>query len=801
MAVGFPVAFLGIMELVLRIAGFGYPTGFVLSSQRDGQKVFVQNDQFGWRFFGAAKARIPVSFCIPQIKPSDTVRIIVFGGSAAMGDPQPRFGVARMLQAMLELRYPGTHFEVINAAMTAINSNVVLPIARDCTAADANIWVIYMGNNEVVGPFGAGTVFGREVPPLPLIHADLALKATRLGQLIDKLRQDIRKPPANESEWGGMEMFLNRQVRANDPRMSAVYGHFARNLLDIIRAGRRSGAGILVSTVPVNLKDCAPFASEHRRGLTDPDLNKWKLLYQKGIAAQSAGKIQEAMRWYNDAAQIDDDFAELRFRQGCCALALDEVAGAQGQFTAACNLDTLRFRCDSRLNGLIRQAVSNSDDPRVVLVDAERAFAAHSPDDLPGNDLFYDHVHLTFDGNYLLARTLVPKLVELLPKKIAAQVAGDRPWPSETDCARRLAWSDWDKQRALSGMFSRLRNPPFTGQLNHDARVQALKTALDKLIPATQPPGIKGAQTLCKHALVEAHDDPVLSEQLAKLEDASGDLAAATTNARRAVQLLPGSSEDWSQLGVVLAKQQQYKDSAAAFRRAFQLNPDDVWSLQNLAQSLKGLGLREEAIREYRHALAFNPRFGLAWLGLGQMLEEMGRKAEAEDCYRKALLKQNRIYRVPELTTVARFCASRGWHEAAAVNYEAAIKLDPADAALYLETGQNLAAWGHHAQAEQYYSEAARLAPDSLQAHFLYGLELGQAGKPAEAAAQFREAVRIMPNLPEARINLGLALANEGNYPDALAQFDKVLKQDPTNAIALHYAEALRHKLSLAHPK
>ena len=317
-----------------------------------------------------------------------------------------------------------------------------------------------------------------------------------------------------------------------------------------------------------------------------------------------------------------------------------------------------------------------------------------SPDGLPGDDLFYEHVHLTFDGNYLLARTLAPKLENLLPEKIAAQVAAGQPWPSEADCARRLAWSDWDKQEALSDIFSRLSSPPFTGQLNHDAQVQNLKTSLDKLIPATQSPGIKAAQNLCENALAAAPDDPLLREQLAVLDQLSGDLAGAATNAQRAVNLLPSSSEDWSQLGVILAKQQKYEDAAAAFRRAFQLNPEDVWALQNLAQSLKDLGRRDEAIREYRHALAVNPRFGLAWLGLGQMFEEMGRKAEAEDCYRKALLNRNRIDRAPELTTLARFCESRGWYEAAAANYEDAIKLNPSDATLYVEAGQNLSALG-----------------------------------------------------------------------------------------------------------
>ena len=197
-------------------------------------------------------AREPEALCIPKVKSPNTVRIIVFGESAALGDPQPRFGLARMLQAILELRHPGTHFEVVNAGIVAINSNVILPIARDCADKNADLWVIYMGNNEVVGPFGAGTVFGQQAPPLALIRASLALKTTRIGQLMDALRGQLNKPPVDKSEWGGMEMFLNQQVQADDPRMKVVYDHFTRNLSDIIRAGKRGGAGVVVSTVAVN---------------------------------------------------------------------------------------------------------------------------------------------------------------------------------------------------------------------------------------------------------------------------------------------------------------------------------------------------------------------------------------------------------------------------------------------------------------------------------------------------------------------------------------------------------------------
>jgi tetratricopeptide (TPR) repeat protein len=793
-AIGVPIIFLGFVELILRLVGFGYPTAFLLSSLHDGQKNFVQNNQFGWRFFGAEMARTPFPIFIPQIKSSDTVRIFVFGESAAFGDPQPRFGLPHMLQAMLELRYPGTRFEVVNAAMTGINSNVILPIARDCADAGGDIWVIYMGNNEVVGPFGAGTVFGQQTPPLQLIHANLALKTTRTGQLVDALRRKIQKPPPGKSEWGGMEMFLNQQVPADDPRMSVVYDHFAQNLEDIIRAGRRSGAGIVVSTVAVNLRDCAPFASAHRRDLSAADKARWEQIYQNGVAGQNAGRSQPAADYFREAAQIDDAVAELHFRQAGCALALGAVADAQKNFRAACDLDTLRFRCDGKLNSLIRLAVSNQADGRILLADAEQVFAEQSPDGLPGDDLFYEHVHLTFDGNYLLARTLAAQVVKLLPEQIAANVPANQPWPSLADCARRLAWSDWDRQAVLADIFIRVSDPPFTGQINHAAQVQSLQTSLEKLIPATQPGGLKAAWQICEAAVAVAPEDPLLHEQLAALKQLSGDLAGAATTARRAIELLPSSSADWSQLGLILVQQQQFAEAATAFRRAIQLDPEDVWSMQNLAQSLAKLDRRDEAIHEYRQALAVKPRFGLAWLGLGEVLEGMGRKPEAEDCYRQALA--NRIHRASELTTLARFCESHGWFEAAATNFDDAIKLSPSDAMLYVDAGRNFAALKRHAEAEQRYARAVKLSPDLMQAHFLYGLELGRENKPSDAAGQFREAVRLMPDLMEARLNLGMALVNEKNYAGALAQFELVLQRNPTNAMALQYREALQKSLS-----
>lgn len=771
-------------EAALRLAGFGYPTAFLLPSSNHGQPTFVQNNQFGVRFFGARRARTPHPISILRDKPPEVVRVFVFGESAAYGDPQPRLGLPRVLLAMLSLRHPGVKFEVVNAAMTAINSHVIVPIARDCAKAGGDIWVIYMGNNEVVGPFGAGTVFGPQSPPMPLVRASLALKTTRLGQWLDSWRAAWHKAPAENEDWGGMMMFLDQQVRADDPRMAAVYRHFSRNLSDIIRAGHESGAGIVVSTVAVNLKDCAPFASEHRAGLADSDKAQWDQLHQAGVVAENSGNMPEAEARFQAAARIDGTVAELQFQLGRCALARRSQTEAQARFAAARDLDTLRFRCDSRLNELIRQAATGREASHVLLADSERALAAASPDGLPGGDLFYEHVHPTFAGNYLLARTMAEQIEKLMPPHIALASGS---WPTESDCARRLGRTKRDLAAATSEIMARLTEPPFTMQINHDEQLRRV-AALAQGPMETAALALKVAED----ALAADPDDALTCQEVSALKEEAGDLAGAAGEAQRAVDLLPSDAEAWSQLGMVRARQAMYEDAAAAFRRAFDLNPQDVWPLQNLAMALVKLDRKNEAMRQFRRALEIQPRFGLAWLGLGKLLENMGQKDRAAACFEKGLA--NRIHRGAELATLARFCAGRGWLQAACTNFADAIALAPSDAALRFEAGQNLAAMGRHREAAASFAQAARLSPDWGQAHFQCGREFGRGDQPSEAAREFREAARLMPDLIEARLDLGIALAKQGQLADALREFEAVMERNPTNAVALHYIQVLRAK-------
>jgi hypothetical protein len=136
-----------VLEVGLRLADYGYPTGFYVRAA--GAGVDMTNYRFGWRFFPPSIARSPEPHLLSAKAPG-TIRIFVLGGSAAQGVPNPRFNFGRILEVMLQDRYPGLSFEVVNTAMTAINSHVVREIVRDCAQHEPSAFLVYMGNNEVV---------------------------------------------------------------------------------------------------------------------------------------------------------------------------------------------------------------------------------------------------------------------------------------------------------------------------------------------------------------------------------------------------------------------------------------------------------------------------------------------------------------------------------------------------------------------------------------------------------------------------------------------------------------------------
>jgi tetratricopeptide (TPR) repeat protein len=785
-----PLAFLAACEGALRLIGYGYQTEFLLATTLNGSPVWAPNQLFGRRFFGAGHERQPVPFVVPRPKAGETVRVFVFGESAAFGDPQPEFGLPRMLQVVLSQRHPKTRFEVINAAMTGINSHVVREIARDCSKADGDVWVIYMGNNEVIGPFGAGTVFGPQAPSIGLIRSNLAIRSMRFGQLLGVASESLNAPPASKRTWGGLLMFLDNQVRQGDPRMKVAYKHYERNLRDILAAAKSSGAAVVLSTVAVNLKDCAPFASLHREHLDEAQLGSWKTAFRQGQAALMKGDSAGAIALYRAAEDIDDEYADLSFELANALLNAGDEAEAARYYAKARDKDVLRFRCDGSTNDLIRRIAADEPPGQVRLADSERTFAEASPAGSPGSHLFYEHVHLTFEGNYLLARTLAEQIDRMLPKHIDRAAAAD--WPTLEQCGARLAWNDWAHLIAVNEIIGRLADRPFTNQSNHAVQLRKLTEHANELDPLAQM-ALRDVDELFEVAVAAAPEDATLYGQRASMRGFSGNKPGAIDDARRATELLPINARHWMALGAALATDSQFEEAAKAFKEAFYEDGQNVTALQKLARVYSQLNRPDDAMAACRRAIEIEPRFGPAYLELGRLLEQSGQVMEAEKNFRAAI--ENRVWRVADLRELAEFCEARGWTDEAADSFDIAASLDPSDVMLCMKAGQLLVAAKRYDEGRRHFVDAVRLAPEMGEAHYLLGVELGRIKEPKQAAVEFREAVRLMPGVVEARINLAFALANDGRQADALRQFQLVLQQDPENPIAIRNIQSLTREM------
>ena len=753
-AVLIPLVAIGGLELGLRLLGFGYPTSFFVKYEINGLDYYVPNDEFGYRFFPPALARTPAPQRMLVKKTPDTYRIFVFGESAAMGDPDPSFGAWRYLQVLLSERFPGTKFEVICVAMTAIDSDVILPMARECARRDGDLWIIYLGNNEMVGPFGGGTVFGTPAPGVGLIRADLALKTTRLGQLLDSLVQPWEGRSSAPKTWQGLEMFRGHELRYDDPARLRAYENFKRNLEDVLRAGGKAGVPMILSTVGCNLKDCAPFASLHAATLNKTQMANWDKIYQEGIALESAGRFPEALSNYARAGAMDPCYAELHFRMGRCQLALTNAGQALHEFELARDDDTLAFRADGRINQIIKDAATAHAGQGVHVLDAAALFARNSPEGVPDHELFYEHVHLNFAGNYLLGRAFAEQTAELLPHYMAAH--DQSQWASEEFCNRHLAVSSWDRLRIGREILSRISGPPFSAQLTHAASINLCNEQIRELKFRVEAGPPAQTQALYEQALALAPDDNFLRFNFAQYLGAKGDLAQATAQAKHLCELLPQVPGQFSDVGNLLILQAKIDEAAEYYSRALAIRGNFVPALNGLGQILENQQKTDKALARFRRALRANPY-------------------DVDTCINLGFLEQN-----------------HGNPGQAAVYYQRAADLQLQGPVDYFNRAVAAATLGQSGKAIGFFETAVELKPEFWQAHYLLGLELAAGGKVDDAGKQFWNAIVYRPDFAGAHLNLGIMLMKQLRLEAALTQFQITLQLDPSNLPATQYLDEIR---------
>lgn len=564
---------LGGLELALRLAGYGYSPGFARRETLPaGETVWRENRWFTAPHFSPELVRRPFPFRLPARKPAGTYRIFVLGSSAAMGDPEPSFSLPRVLSTLLRSAYPELRFEVVNAGVTAINSHLVRNIAADCAELAPDLFIVYEGHNEVIGPFGPAGVFAPFLRSETAVRTAIWLKNTRTGQLLSALVRAAGGQNHADADWGGMQMFLDQQIAYGDPRLDAVRALFRENLIAISEAAHEAGARTLLCTVATNQRDFAPFLSRHRPHLAPADLARWNGHVQAARDAERRGDREAAELAYRAALAIDDEHAELVFRFGRFLLQTGRRQEAQAFLQRAQNLDLLRFRADGPLNRVVRD-LRGAAVPGTSVVDLAATLALRSQGGVPGDDFLYEHVHLTLRGTYEAARELFTHVSADLARR---QLISDTfPEPLDYDELRtRIGYTMHEQAMIALELVNRFRSPPFTAQADHALRLRTWQERAERAATLlSQPEALPVLRAAYEQALAAAPDDWVLARNAGAMLVARGAPADAIPLLERALAHIPDDVDTLVALGWAHRAAGNAAEADAAFAKARALEP------------------------------------------------------------------------------------------------------------------------------------------------------------------------------------------------------------------------------------
>jgi tetratricopeptide (TPR) repeat protein len=595
-------------------------------------------------------------------------------------------------------------------------------------------------------------------------------------------------------------MFLEHQIRRDDPRLTVMYRHFQRNLDDIIRAARRSGAEVLLCTPASNLRESAPFASLHSPALSEQKRAEWEKLVGLGAAAEFNGQFESAAEFYRSAMDLDSHHAELQFRAGHSWLRLQKPRDALRSFELARDLDTLRFRTDGRLLELIEQASRRWQGHGVFFCDTRSELGLHSKVGIPGQDLFFDHVHLTFPGNYLLARSIAEQTGRLLPESWRASDRGG--WLSREICAERLALTDWDQYQIHEVMQRRLREPPFSTQLNSRDREQRFSEELSTLRAALTPENIEAAAAVYRKAVERSPSDALLRLNFGKLLAAAGKDLDALSQFQRVTRLWPQHAAAYQNAGLLLHKQGNIAEAEKHFLLALEERPGLADAHNSLGLVRAAEGDFHRAIASYRRALVSNPELLEARANLAQALREQNNLREAEEQYHQALrrnpqfvpalwglaelrLEEGRIFEaIPHLADAARLQPEQSLARSAN-----SLRSQPSDPVQHFKIANVLAALHKTNEAMASLQSAVKLDTNFWEARYLLGVELATQNRLAEAQEQFYAVTTLRPDYARGHLNLGVALARQSQFDAAAAHFREALRLEPTNRSAQQFLQ------------
>ena len=427
LAVGLAVAPFVVLELVLwgldvadpsraddPLSGFNRSGQLFEADSRDG--VYRTATARGL-FFGDQEFAVE--------KPEDGFRLFCLGGSTVRGRPfTTESSFTRWLGLELAERCQGRTVEAINCGGLSYASYRLRPIVAEVLGYQPDLVVVATGHNEFLEDRSYRGLKDRNTAVAWLEDRALSSRTVTLCRGWWRGGDDggaSHGPTEVEARLDQQRGYASYQRdRAWQDEVVAEYG---RSLEAIIDTCRRAEVPLLLVRLGSNLRDCPPFKSQHRDGLSTEEVASWQAAMGLGEQETVARRFEAALAAFRRAEELDDQHALVAWRIARTLDRLGDSDRAAESYRRARDLDVCPLRMIGRLDEMLT-AVARETGTR--LVDAAGAIETASPEALPGSDWYVDHVHPTLQGHQKIAEILVEEVGRAGWLELSAPLASAR---------------------------------------------------------------------------------------------------------------------------------------------------------------------------------------------------------------------------------------------------------------------------------------------------------------------------------------------------------------------------------------
>ena len=543
-------------------------------------------------------------------KPKGTYRIFCMGGSTTYGHPyEDPTSFAGWLRATLPKADPSRHWEVINCGGISYASYREALLMEELIQYEPDLFIVLSGQNEFLERRTYGEIISM---PAPLRGLGAALSQTRIHAALKTVIDRAQGKPAARADSPNtlpaeVETMLERVVgpqayHRDEPLHQQVTQHFRFNLARMTDIARSAGAPVIFINPASNLRNCAPFKSEHRTGLAEADLRIWQGQVQRARQFASSSQWKEALAAITQADAIDDRFADLHYFRGHALWQLQRHAEARAAFVRARDEDVCPLRA---LTPMIETVRSVAAERGAMFVDFEQLLDAKADHRVPGEDWFLDHVHPTIEGHRLLSLALL-----------------------DTMTARGIVHpaANWNPEAALQ------IKREVEGRLTPQTHGTALLMLAKVLAWAGKH---EEALRVSLRAISLSPDDAVIHFEAGKNSSYLERTQDAIRHLQKALELRPDFVEARSLLGSVLGQQGNTAEAVRQCRQALSRRPDDPVLHTSLGTALIQHGQTAEALTSFREAIRLSPGYAEAHSNLAWLLKDQGQLDEALQHFRE----------------------------------------------------------------------------------------------------------------------------------------------------------------------